>query len=161
MDREGIDELKQLMPGREFHELNAEKLTESPELSGRQWDFIVAGDVVEHMDNPGSFFECARELLKPGGSLLVTVPNAYSAKRFFWMLFTGREQVHPDHTGYFSESTLFRIGERHRFKIVEIKGFQWINPTTRNRIAYLLAAPLLWLSGGRCADELAVEYKMS
>jgi 2-polyprenyl-3-methyl-5-hydroxy-6-metoxy-1,4-benzoquinol methylase len=160
MDREGIQELKKLMPEQEFHEMNAEKLLEGEAVSDRTWDYIVAGDVVEHMDNPGMFFQCARKLIKPGGSILVTVPSTYSAKRFFWILFTKQEQVHPDHTGYFSESTLFRIGERNGLKIAEIAGFQWINPTLKNRIAYLLAKPILWLSGGRCADELAVEYQL-
>ena len=159
LDAEGVAKLRELMPGQEFHVLNAETLASSRELAGTKWDYIVAGDVVEHMDNPGLFFESASELLKPDGTLIVTVPSAFSAKRFFWLLFTGFEQVHPDHTGYFSESTLIRIGERHSYRVSAMYGFQWLNPTFKNRIANLMTLPFLWLSRGRCADEVAVEFR--
>lgn len=156
LDYEGIQELRSLMNGHEFHVLNAETLGAAAELAGTRWDYIVAGDVVEHMNNPGLFFQSTSELLADGGKLMVTVPNAFSAKRFFWMLFTGNEQVHPDHTAYFSEATLSRIAHRNDYALQEIHGFQWANPTLKNRIVNILATPLLWLSRGRCADELAV-----
>lgn len=160
LDKEGIAKLRELMPKQEFHELNAEQLQDHPELTTNEWDFIVAGDVVEHMNNPGNFFESARRLLNGGGTLMVTVPHTFSAKRFFWMLFTGIEQVHPDHTAYFSESTLKQIGDRHGFVIEKMYGFQWKNPTFKNRISNLLSLPCLWLTRGRCVDELAVEFKL-
>jgi predicted TPR repeat methyltransferase len=159
LDAEGIARLRELMPGEEFHVINAEQLGSSPELAGRKWDYIIAGDVVEHMDSPGLFFESALKLLADDGTLIVTVPSAFSAKRFFGLLFTATEQVHYDHTAYFSESTLTRIGERHGFRIAEMFGFQWLNPTIKNRISNLLALPFLWLSGGRCADEIAIKYR--
>lgn len=159
LDAEGIAKLRELMPGREFHVLNAEQLDGEPSLAASRWDFIVAGDVVEHMNNPGLFFEAATRLLKDDGTLIVTVPAAFSVKRFFWILFTGIEQVHPDHTAYFSESTLARIGARHGLKMTGIRGFQWENPTFKNRLANTLSLPFLWLSRGRCADEVAVEFR--
>ena len=158
LDSEGIQQLRSLMDGHEFHVLNAENLGAASELAGTRWDYIVAGDVVEHMNNPGLFFQSASKLLADDGTLIVTVPSAFSAKRFFWMLLTGSEQVHPDHTAYFSESTLARIGERNDFVLQEIHGFQWVNPTFKNWIANTLAIPLLWLSRGRCADEVAVVF---
>jgi len=156
LDGNGIRVLREMMPAHEFHELNAERLSSAPALADTRWDFIVAGDVVEHMDNPGLFFQSARRLLKPEGRLIVTVPSAYSAKRFFWIAFTGVEQVHFDHTAYFSESAFVRIAERNGYSIADILGFQWKNPTWKNRIANTLSLPWLWISGGRCADEIAV-----
>jgi len=160
LDGDGIGALRRLMPDREFHELNAERLSRSEALSGSRWDFIIAGDVVEHMDNPGLFFESARSLLKEKGTLIVTVPSTFSAKRFFWMMLTGQEQVHPDHTGYFSEATLLRIGERNGFRMAAMYGFQWRNPTFKNRFSNFLAWPFLVASGGRLADEVAVEFTL-
>lgn len=159
LDAAGIQRLGELMPGQEFHTLNAEQLESAPMLSAVQWDYIVAGDVVEHMNNPGLFFQSAYKLLSDKGTLIVTVPSAFSAKRFFWLLFTGSEQVHPDHTAYFSEATLARIGERNGFRISEMYAFQWKNPTLKNRVSNLLSKPLLWLSRGRCADEVAVVFQ--
>lgn len=158
LDRAGIESLKELLPHNEFHVMNAENLADNNEISRRDWDYIVAGDVVEHMNNPGLFFASAATLLKGNGKLIVTVPSAFSAKRFFWFLVTGNEQVHPDHTGYFSESTLLRIAERNGLAVSGIWGFQWRNPTFWNAFSNMLALPFLWLSGGRCADELAVEF---
>lgn len=159
LDDAGVNALRGLMPGHEFHCLNAENLAAAAELKDTRWDFIVAGDVVEHMDNPGLFFASAHKLLKDDGTLIVTVPSAFSAKRFFWLLLAGNEQVHPDHTAYFSEATLARIGVRSGFAIRAMFGFQWVNPTLKNRLSNLFAAPLVWWSGGRCADELAVEFE--
>lgn len=159
LDGDGIRELKKLMPDHEFHEINAESIPESSVICNQKWDIIVAGDVVEHMDNPGMFFRTARRLLNHEGTLIVTVPSSFSAKRFFWLSLTGIEQVHPDHTAYFSEATLTQIANRSGFKIVEIYGFQWTNPTFKNRFSNLLCMPFLWLSGGRCADEVAVVLK--
>ena len=39
------------------------------------FDVILAGDVVEHLNNPGLFVECAKNLLRPGGVLIIGVPS--------------------------------------------------------------------------------------
>lgn len=159
LDREGIEVLREQLPGSEFHVWNAEALADNQQIAARSWDYIVAGDVVEHMNNPGLFFTAAARLLANGGKLIVTVPSAFSARRFFWLILTGNEQVHADHTGYFSESTLLRIAERNRLRLTGLWGFQWRNPTLWNAFSNLLALPFLWLTAARCADELAVEFE--
>lgn len=154
LDAEGIALFQQTRPEMEFHVANAETMAQVPALAAGSWDFIVAGDVVEHLDNVGQFFKSARELLGEDGQLIVSTTSAFSAKRFFWLLFTGKEQVHPDHTGYFSEATLERIAARNGFSVAEIYGFQWRNPTLKNRLAYAVSRPLLAASRGRVADEV-------
>lgn len=159
LDGDGIRTLKNLMPSMEFHEINAEIIPQESEISKTPWDVIVAGDVVEHMSNPGMFFQTARRLLREDGTLIVTVPSAFSVKRFAWLALTGIEQVHPDHTAYFSEATLSQIAKRNGFRISEMYAFQWKNPTLKNRISNILSMPFLWLSRGRCADEVAVIFQ--
>ena len=39
------------------------------------FDVVLAGDVLEHVRDPGRVLEQARELLAPGGRLIVSVPN--------------------------------------------------------------------------------------
>lgn len=155
---EGIELLQNTRPEMEFHVTNAETMAQDPAFAGTKWDFIVAGDVVEHLDNVGLFFKCARELLGQDGQLLVSTTSAFSAKRFFWLLLAGKEQVHPDHTGYFSETTLEQIAARNGFTVAEIYGFQWRNPTAKNRIAYAATRPLLAVSRGRVADEVLAVF---
>lgn len=78
------------------------------------FDIILAGDVVEHMNNPGLFMERARDLLAPGGQLIIGVPNAFTFNII--RLFLGQaEPTHKDHTFYFSPKTLAELGRRHGF----------------------------------------------
>jgi SAM-dependent methyltransferase len=58
--------------------------------SGKQFDAIVAIEIIEHLENPYLFLrECAK-LLKPKGLLFVTSPNVESITSRIIFLYTGR-----------------------------------------------------------------------
>jgi SAM-dependent methyltransferase len=87
--------------------MNAEHL-ELP----RQYDRVLAGDVVEHLNNPGLFLEGVVRYLAPGGELIIGVPSAFSFNTLrVWG--QSREIVHHDHTFYFSPKTLAELCRRH------------------------------------------------
>jgi len=44
-----------------------------------QFDFIVGGDIVEHLDEPWSFLGDLRRICRPGGKLLLSLPNVAHA----------------------------------------------------------------------------------
>ncbi|HET7437523.1 MAG TPA: class I SAM-dependent methyltransferase [Thermoanaerobaculia bacterium] len=44
-----------------------------------QFDWIVGGDIVEHLDEPWSFLDELRRITKPGGHLLLSLPNLANA----------------------------------------------------------------------------------
>ncbi|HKO57202.1 MAG TPA: class I SAM-dependent methyltransferase [Thermoanaerobaculia bacterium] len=44
-----------------------------------QFDWIVGGDIVEHLDEPWSFLADLRRVCKPGGRLLLSLPNISNA----------------------------------------------------------------------------------
>jgi SAM-dependent methyltransferase len=48
-------------------------------LLGDRFDFIVGGDIVEHLDDPWSFLAELRRIATPGGRLLLSLPNIASA----------------------------------------------------------------------------------
>lgn len=54
---------------------------------GTQFDTIVAGDVIEHMSNPGRFLDSARRHLAPGGRLIITTPYAFCLLAFVYATF--------------------------------------------------------------------------
>ena len=58
---------------------DVEKLTEL-ELSGERFDLVVAGDIIEHLSNPGLMLEGMKGLMKPNGKLLVStrIPSVAS-----------------------------------------------------------------------------------
>ncbi len=50
--------------------------TELGERSGgRTYDLVIAADVLEHLEDPARVLEQCRERLKPGGELLLSLPN--------------------------------------------------------------------------------------
>jgi 2-polyprenyl-3-methyl-5-hydroxy-6-metoxy-1,4-benzoquinol methylase len=77
-----------------------------------KYERILAGDVVEHLNNPGLFLQGAVRHLAPGGELVIGVPSAFS---FNTLRVWGqrREMVHHDHTFYFSPKTLAELCRRH------------------------------------------------
>jgi SAM-dependent methyltransferase len=40
-----------------------------------QFDWIIGGDIIEHLDDPWTFLSDLRRIAKPGGRLLLSVPN--------------------------------------------------------------------------------------
>lgn len=83
-------------------------------------DVVLAGEILEHLSNPGRCLEGVARLLDgTGGSFIVTVPNAFSLRGFLPMALGRRELVLGDHTAYYSFTTLETLLERHRFVVVE------------------------------------------
>lgn len=83
-----------------------------------EFDVILAGEILEHLSNPGLFLESIHPLMmKPSPRLVLTTVNAYCAYRFIHALLTGREKVHPDHVAYFSRSTLTGLLNRHGYVV--------------------------------------------
>ncbi len=81
------------------------------------FDVIVAGEMIEHLNNPGLFLDGIKRFMDGNTRLLVTTINAYCGMRFFRYGLTKRygrnEPVHPDHVAYYSYSTLSLLLNRH------------------------------------------------
>lgn len=93
------------------------------------FDVIVAGEIIEHLSNPGLFLEGVKRFFSHHTEMIVTTPNAFSLHRFLIAL-RGIEYVHPDHVSYYSYTTLEHLLQRHGF-------------TTEEKLAYLLEGRLL------------------
>lgn len=78
----------------------------------RAFDMVMAGDVLEHLNNPGLFIEGAVRALQPGGELVIAVPCAFTANTIKTWL-RGGEQVHMDHVAYYSPKTLATLCGRY------------------------------------------------
>lgn len=85
------------------------------------FDVIVAGEMIEHLNNPGQFLRSVSRFMSAETLLVVTTINAYCAIRFLWYGFRGdrgrNEMVHPDHVAYYSYSTLKLLIERHEMQV--------------------------------------------
>lgn len=69
-------------------------------------DIIIAGEVIEHLDNPIKFMEILKQYgEKSQGKVYITTPNAQSYSNHIMGLI-GRESCHKDHLTIFSYKTL-------------------------------------------------------
>ena len=85
------------------------------------FDVIVAGELIEHLNNPGIFLSGIRRFMNPETRLLITTINAYCGMRFAQYGLRGKrgkaEPVHPDHVAYYSYSTLSLLLRRHELNV--------------------------------------------
>lgn len=64
------------------------------ELTGRKFDVVIAGEVLEHLYFPNKIIEKVAEHLIKGGKFVGSVPNAFSLKNRLRYLF-GRKRYTP------------------------------------------------------------------
>ncbi len=107
IDTEAIELLKDKMPDEEILNVDAHKLSEYFGKD-RQFDLIIAGDVIEHLPNPGVFLQSCKGVLSPNGKIVITTTNAFGAVRFLKALIF-HEAVHDEHTAYYSHKTIGRL----------------------------------------------------
>jgi 2-polyprenyl-3-methyl-5-hydroxy-6-metoxy-1,4-benzoquinol methylase len=96
-----------------------------------KFDMIIAGEIIEHLPNPGLFLAGIKRFFSPHTAMVVTTPDAFSLHRFAIAL-RGFEYVHPDHVCYYSYTTLQHLLVSHGFTVDE-------------ELAYLLEGRLLKL----------------
>ncbi len=151
LDRESLGLLRQ----HGIHDLvewDVERLGELP-LDGPV-DVIVAGEIMEHLSNPGQCLEGVSRLMdRFGATLLLTVPNAFSIRHFIPMALQRKELVMPDHTAYFSPSTLAALLGRYHLSIDRLfvhSDVERVTSVSKRAIKTMLAATLF-----RAAPQLA------
>ncbi len=91
------------------------------------FDVITLWHVLEHLPDPSAMLAAVRERLRPGGLLVVAVPNldnvpmqwAYRLARFRTLPLYEASMREP-HLSHFSAATLTLALTRHRFDAVEI-----------------------------------------
>ena len=85
-----------------------------------RFDTIIAGELIEHVSNPGRFLEGCRRTLKPGGRVVLSTPNPFSpmyavmfAKNFKWAF-------NPEHALWLCPQTLTQMAQRAGFSVTEL-----------------------------------------
>lgn len=98
------------------------------------FDVIIAGEMIEHLSNPGLFLQGIKRFMNDKTDLIITTINAYCALRFLIYGLRGKggtnEPVHPDHVAYYSYKTLSLILEREN---LNVKKFYFYDIGTEHR----------------------------
>src|SRR5690606_37936931 len=119
-DEEGLEALRSFGYG-DLYQADLEAL-ENVELDAT-FDVIIAGEMIEHLNNPGKFLNGIKRFMNKDTRLVITTINAYGAIRLAKYFLRGKgvrnEPVHPDHVAYYSYSTLTLLLERHGFAVPE------------------------------------------
>jgi SAM-dependent methyltransferase len=85
----------------------------------RQFDTIVAGDVLEHLSNPGAFLTQARKHLAPGGEIIVTTPFPFALLPLGFAFFRyPRTCWNVEHTCWFCPQTFSELSRRSGLRIL-------------------------------------------
>jgi SAM-dependent methyltransferase len=90
-------------------------------LPARSYDLAFMIATIEHVDHPLEVLEAVRQLLKPGGQIVLVTDNTNTLD-FKW--FQGRHwggYHFPRHWNLFSPSTMRRLAQEAQLDVVEIK----------------------------------------
>jgi len=99
---------------------------------GRTVDTVVAGEIIEHVNNPGDMIGCAAAHLNTGGRIIITTPNPWA---FPWLrdAMSGTMDPSPEHTAWFGPTVLKQLVQRYGFEVVDVeitppvaKGISWV-----------------------------------
>jgi len=135
IQKEDISVLK--MQGYNVHYMNAEnyKLDE-------KFDVIFAGELIEHLSNPGLFLRQSYKHLTKKGVIIITTPNAFSLCRLAisLMLLNNNPPVNDEHTCWYSPKVLTELLNRYSFTVRLIKFVDYpdLKPPWYQRVFNLL-----------------------
>ena len=107
-----------------------------------KFDTIVAGELIEHLANPGLFLRQARAHLKPGGRLVLTTPNPFALLFIFYALSKFPKTCENlQHTCWFCPQTMRELVGRYRLRVEHFELFDDYppgNPSWRFRLFMVL-----------------------
>ncbi|MCB9802532.1 class I SAM-dependent methyltransferase [Candidatus Nomurabacteria bacterium] len=111
------------------------------ELKEEKFDFVVAGEILEHLYHPEKIIQQVIKYLDQGGLFLGSVPNAFSLKNRLRYLKGSKRFTplsDPTHINHFSYNELKKIFEKY-FLQVEIIGlgrYSWLAKKFPNFFAF-------------------------
>ena len=102
------------------------------------FDTIVAGELIEHLSNPGLFFKQCKEHLKPHGRVVVTTPYAFALLYTLYALIKfPRTCQNDEHAVWFCPKTLTELASRNGFRVEHwnlIEDYEFDNPSLSYRL---------------------------
>lgn len=112
-------------------------------ISNQKWDYMILGEVLEHIDNPVQFlYEIRQRYEKFVDRIIITVPNATILKSIT-NIRKGIECINTDHRYWFTPFTLAKVGTRAGYKIEEFGFSQNYLPGTYIKRALVKRYPML------------------
>lgn len=110
INKEGIEYLKKDLG---YNDVFCENIVTSTNINkvieNERWDYIVLGEILEHVDNPHLFLQSIRDKFRENvRGIILTVPNAFCFDNMSNSL-KGTECINSDHRYWFSVYTLSKL----------------------------------------------------
>ncbi len=84
---------------------------------GRQYDVVASFGFIEHFEDPAAVVDRHFSMVRPGGTLILTVPNFAGAQRLLHWLFD-RENLRRHNTRCMSRRFFLEAGARNRAQVL-------------------------------------------
>jgi SAM-dependent methyltransferase len=79
------------------------------------FDVVMAGELIEHLSNPGLFLDNTRRNLRGRGIIILTTPNPYSVQNLVRAILFGKEAACKEHVALYSPTVMEELLRRHGF----------------------------------------------
>jgi len=120
IDTARAERLRQM--GYDIHVANVYDLPKL--LDGERFDVVVAGELIEHLPNPGQFLDIVASLLAPGGEIVLTTPNPGHYMNLFFLFQHRLIASHTDHVAWFDMETIKCLAEKQGLRLREVRHYR-------------------------------------
>lgn len=124
-----LDKVTHASSFKEYHKIDLNSGAIRPLFNGTQFDLVISSDVMEHMENPTDFLRKIKDVIKPQGHIIITVPNAFNIFQRICLLLTGNTTRYrlekPNEFGHislFTENIFLSLANRAHLTVVESLG---------------------------------------
>jgi len=111
----------------------------------KKFDTIVAGEIIEHVENPLLFIKNCYNLLNKEGKLILTTPNATSLSYIMNLMWCVGSDKNLCHIHAFTSGMIYVLIKNAGFKNINIK---YLNSYSKNIFTIFISKIIPRLSGG-------------
>jgi 2-polyprenyl-3-methyl-5-hydroxy-6-metoxy-1,4-benzoquinol methylase len=116
----------------------------------QRFDIIIIGDVIEHLNDPGSLFKHISQMLEPNGRIIISTPNPWYANALLKNIFEGQPFTDSaDHVAWFDAGTLCELASRFSLVLDKYSGIKANSSGTMKSGLLLMFSSIFALFGFR------------
>ncbi len=114
---EAVEYVRKTLPYTDV--LHGDIMNPLPEVLNDRWDYVILGEILEHIDDPVRFLSSIRRTYESViDRIVITVPNAFAWDNIR-QLQHGIEFINSDHRYWFTPYTLAKVATRAGFHVDE------------------------------------------
>jgi hypothetical protein len=118
-NKHAVDFLRQNLHIPDIYCLDILKDNIPNEITNEKYDFLIMGEIIEHIDNPVSFLQAVHMSFKNcTDSIIITAPNAFRWLNFRFAL-KHTEIINSDHRYWFTVYTLSKLLQLAGYKSIK------------------------------------------